>query len=174
LSGYKGTGWIGSELDLLQIPINVRYDFLNKSKWKVYAQSGMTFNMAINAIDRYQEILIEPQNLRGVMEINEDNRVAIATTNNEGVSKGGSVGRNSYFNLDLGFGLERNFNSRYSGFVQTNYHHFLGSNGLKNTGLKVNSISLQAGFKVSLKKRELQPAHRYPNQLSHGDYLRLR
>jgi len=174
LSGFKGTGWVGSELDLLQVPINVRYDFLNKSKWKVYAQSGMTFNMAMNSIDRYQEVLFEPQNLRGVDEKFEDSRIAIASTNNDGISEGGSFSQNSFFNLDLGFGLERNFSSRYSAFIQTNYHQFLGVNGLKNTGLDLNSISIQTGFKVSLKKRELKSAHKTHGEFGHGEYIRLR
>ena len=175
LSGFKGTGWMGSELDLLQIPINIRYDFLNKSKWKVYAQSGMTFNMALNSIDRYQEVLIEPQNIRGLEEQFEDTRIAIASTNNEGISQGGSFSQNSFFNLDVGFGLERSFSTRYSAFIQTNYHHFLGVNGLKNTGLDLNSISIQTGFKVSLKKRDIKSdSHRHSNNLNAGGYLRLK
>ncbi len=174
LSGFKGTGWIGSKLDLLQIPMNFRFDFLNKSKWKAYAQSGMTFNMALNSIDRYQEVLIAPQNLRGVEEKFEDTRIAIATTNNEGISQGGSFSQNSYFNLDIGFGLERSFSPRYSAFIQTNYHYFLGVNGLKNTGLDVNSISIQTGFKVSLKKRETKSDHRHSNALHLGEHLQLK
>ena len=163
LEGYSGHGWVGSQIDLLLIPFSGRYDFVKKPNWKLYGQSGMTFNLAINSIDRYADYHIEPlQNPRTNDRSAADNGngstfprekdETLVISNNEGISKGGSIVSNSFVHVNLGFGIERQFSTRYSFFIQPNYHYFIGK-GFKNSDLKIHSASIQTGFKVSLKKK---------------------
>ncbi len=154
--GRTGTAWVGSTLDLLQIPLNVRYDFINKTKWKFYGLTGTTLNVALNAIDRYQDIVLkEPQNFRAASgDSGKSRSEVVAVTQNGGISQGGNFVENTFLTIDLGLGVEKQLSSRYSVFLQSNYHQTLRSFGIRKDGIGIGTLGLQTGLKFSFLKRK--------------------
>ena len=51
--GYVREGLEGVQLDIVKVPLHLRYNFMNQSKWNVYAHSGASFNMAVETLYEY-------------------------------------------------------------------------------------------------------------------------
>lgn len=162
--GYVGIGWKGTELDVLRIPLRVRYDVTRMGKWHLYGQGGVAMNLTMNRIHYHEVVqiggdpLLPPEStdfdLRGGSE-NEETRKPDYGSVNESVGllkSGGTFKNNNYVSFELGIGIERFLSSRFSIFTQPTFNtQFLESSiGLNNE--RINTLSIEAGVRVSLKK----------------------
>jgi len=174
--GFAGYGWAGSQFNFFNIPLGLRFDFVDNVKWKVYGQAGLSFSMALEVNDKYQEVIINrygnfnsnSAELEDIIENTTlfENEGAKSgdeilantfqdpqyTNEKSGILHGGDFSRFSFFNIDPSFGVERRFTSRYSGFFNAGYTHQINGQSIGSTGVKINSFHAQIGLKVSLKK----------------------
>lgn len=142
-------------LDLLQIPINVQYFVVNKSKWRVYASTGMSVNLLLSPlyqINETQAALTQmPTPTLGPPDNVPDKSLKNKTEFPKGILAGGNLKENSYLTAQFGLGIERSVGNRWSVFAQPNYQHYLSKNGLKPFRDKFYTLSLSVGTRVSIK-----------------------
>ncbi|MEO1516051.1 MAG: hypothetical protein AAFV95_13595 [Bacteroidota bacterium] len=157
-SGYYGRGFRSARMDVLKIPLNLRFRFSNLRKWNIYALAGGTLNTAVfkqyeivkaghsNDLRNFPKAVPVPGNGNGTGQL-EDNGY-------KGFFENGRLKDNIYFTANLGVGVERYFNQRWSIFVQPVYQHqFLSTgDGFGPNNDRLNSFSTYIGVRRSLLK----------------------
>ena len=159
-SGYEGLGWTGTQLDLLRIPIRARYDLVNMGKWYVYTQAGITGNLALNTIHSRKVYVYEPDN--SSRSPTEPTTIDFSTdetpplTENVGLLKRqqGADEKNNFFTAEIGFGIEHFLSPRFSFFSQPTFHYQIGKNTIGLNKERINTLSLETGIRVSLKRNK--------------------
>lgn len=158
--GYVEQGLIGAELDIVRIPVNLRYNFFKKKKWNFYAYSGASLNFAVETFyhfttrdigqsDASRNFVAPSRNPRSPEESSRPYSHAAY----DGLFEGGTISNNTFLTANLGFGIERFFTPRMSIFFQPGYQYQF-TNGLGPQSDRVNSLSIMTGAKVTLKKRK--------------------
>ncbi len=159
-SGYEGLGWTGTQLDLLRIPIRARYDLVNMGKWYIYTQAGITGNLALNTIHSRKVYVYEPYNSSRsptepiTIDFSTDETPPI--TENVGLlkKKQGSDEKNNFYTAEIGFGIEHFLSPRFSFFSQPTFHYQIGKNTIGLNKERINTLSLETGIRVSLKRNK--------------------
>lgn len=145
--GYVQQGLLGVQLDILKVPLHLRYNFMAESKWNVYAHSGAAINMTIETLFEYTSKSVG----------NSDNPLGRyggdPHSAQDGVFEGGSLIDNTYITANLGLGIERHFNSRMSVFLGSTYQHQI-TKGLGPQHDQINSLSIMTGARVTLKTKK--------------------
>lgn len=160
--GYRAEGIKYSALDLFQVPLNGKFNFVYKNKWRAYVLGGISLNTAFltNYFKADQEAFaggnFNPGPVIGGAPIGQGQ---IVNENNQqetfgGIFEGGPFERNSYLTLNVGFGIERYFNERFSVFAQPTYQSaFTYFNPILNNGIgpdndRINNFSGFLGLKM--------------------------
>lgn len=141
------------QLDILHIPLEVRYDFIQKPKWRVYGGTGASFNFVLNTGYRFQsEILAksEDADARSIADTQQRNSDFARKDFTEGVVEGGTLPENTVLMVQLGFGAERFFTQRWSVFFETNYQSQFSSRGIGPNENSFRSLSLRLGAKATM------------------------
>ncbi len=153
-SGYLGESINDVELNMIKIPLNLKYHFYKKGKWNVYSTGGANLSMAMQAnYDKKQYIFTGNAPIGGTVAL-PSGTVALTETAAkkrfaDGILEGGSFLENRYFTANLGFGVERKFNPRWSIFGQPTYQHQLISQGLGPNKDRINTLSILTGARVT-------------------------
>ena len=136
------------QLNMLEIPLNFRYTYLNKTRWKFYAQTGTSLHIALladydrsNISDLF--LLAAPGEPTPKLEEKEFK---------DGLLEGGSFEENSYFTANLGLGTEYLLNPRWSIFMQPSVKAYMPSgfnNGLGPNLDRISSFSIVTGARVT-------------------------
>lgn len=155
--GYVQQGLEGAQLDILRIPLNIKYNFTDQGKWNFYAFSGVSANAALETFYKITTTDLglsdASRNFAGRAPSPPDIEPQKAQENFDGIFEGGLLSKNLFYTANLGLGVERYFTPRMSVFLQPNFqYHF--SKGLGPQTDRINSVSLLAGAKVTLKKRK--------------------
>ncbi len=148
--GYTAEKFDFVELDVISLPIYVRYNAIMDKGWKAYATAGASLQVAYetNFYGVFPEGLGLPDGLirprRGESSFN----------NRYGWLEGGGFWENSYVTLNLGFGVERAVNQSLGIFVQPTYSHNLGyfSEGMGPTHDRLHTMSVLTGVRLRLRK----------------------
>ncbi len=143
--GYVQQGLLGVQLDIVRVPLHLRYYFMDQNKWNVYAHSGASFNMTIETLYEYTS-----QQVGSTNEIASRRMDPHAAKNYDGIFEGGNFIDNTFVTANLGLGVERFFNSRMSIFLGSTYHHQV-TKGLGPQNDKINSLSIMTGARIILK-----------------------
>lgn len=154
IGGYVEQGLKETQLDVIHIPLNLKYSFFTKKKWNVYVHSGASMNMVAKAF--YNFTTNDTENSDGAARfLAENSRYPEENQkyNSNGIFEGGQLADNLFLTANLGFGVERYFTPRMSIFLQPNYRHQF-SKGLGPQSERINSVSILTGAKVTLKKRK--------------------
>lgn len=139
------------QLDLLQVPLNFQYYFLNRNKWRMYSTAGLTLNMvttAVYEIETSEKVLLAPAPPGGG---GPDKSLRNSEEFNKGILDGGKFAENQFLSASLGFGVERSISARWSLFFQPNYQQYLSKKGLGPNRVKINSMSFYLGTRVNIK-----------------------
>ena len=148
--GYTTEKFDFVELNVLSVPLYLQYDLLDNSQWRFYATTGAALNVAYetNFYAVFPEDLGLPNGLRPTP------RRQSTIGNRFGWFEGGSFRKNSYFTMNVGFGLERTFAERWSMFFQPTYLHNLGyySDGMGPTHDRIHTMSILTGIRVQVKR----------------------
>lgn len=143
--GYVQQGLLGVQLDIVRVPLHLRYYFMDQNKWNVYAHSGASFNMTVETLYEYTSQQIGNTNELAGRRIDPH-----AAKNYDGILEGGNFIDNTFVTANLGLGVERFFNSRMSIFLGSTYHHQV-TKGLGPQNDKINSLSIMTGARILLK-----------------------
>lgn len=161
--GYAGEGFRLVELNMIQLPFNLRYNLVRYNKWRAYTTVGLSLNLTMQAnyytateaaFNRPAAIRPPSQNLTGGnVSSPVDEKAQILS---EGILDGGSIMRNSYMTGNIGFGLERFMNERWSVFAQPTYHHSFRSirGGIGPDHDRINTMSIFMGIRVKLRHEQ--------------------
>ncbi|MCB0703831.1 MAG: hypothetical protein KDC34_00915 [Saprospiraceae bacterium] len=145
----------GISLELLEIPLQVRYDFLHQNtKWNLYVQGGAVANLILKPI--YE---IKQESLASTRNPNEKpspeavkSVTAKSILNNKefpaGLLDGGSWSENSFLTTSVGIGLERSLSYRWSVYVQPQFQYQLPFGGFGPNNDRFNTLSLRLGTRV--------------------------
>ncbi|MEM1324681.1 MAG: hypothetical protein AAGI23_01945 [Bacteroidota bacterium] len=162
------------ELNLVHIPVQVRYDAVQKEKWQIYMLGGSSLHLAVQAnydvrrINAQQLLIPEPGNNSNAQqdldlsdrqqevldEQGEPSKPASAKLKSKrfpnGLLSGGNYRDNSFYTLTLGAGLERYLDERVSVFLQPTLRQdipMLGK-GLGPNEDRISTIELMIGAKI--------------------------
>lgn len=160
--GFFGDGTKQFDLDVFQVPMNFRYNFFRKNRWRIYAMAGVSLHVTTQSnyylaeADGFTTGNFRPQPARPGEENSGRNAPSIkAEFDNftKGWLEGGSFSQNSYLTGNAGFGIERFLTDYWSIYAQPTYSHSLIylNNGLGPYYDQIHTNSLIFGFKVRLK-----------------------
>lgn len=150
LDGYLNFELDKIELNLLNIPLHIRYYFKTKKKTEVFLSGGASMNVAMQAnYFRKAEFASRQRtpDLTKADQLLEETLINTQKIYSLGFIDGGNFLENRFFTADLGLGIERKISHRYSIFGQANYQHFLDS-GIGPNKDRFNSLSLSAGARA--------------------------
>jgi len=156
-NGYIENRLKDIELAIIQVPLNVRYNFDKLPDWNFYAMAGTSLNVAVQATyywDAEYSSRPQPGSSQSPQEIiNEESTYNNKKRFSNGWFEGGTFLENRYYTANLGLGMERQLTSKWSVFAQSSYHHTLTGTGL---GLgpnkdRLNTISVSVGARATLK-----------------------
>ena len=147
--GNVRQGYLSIEIDkiqmnLLSVPLNLRYHFNDKKgKTHFYMHGGATMHVATQANYFIKSNFLGNNKRPGLDEskiLFEEAEILSDKIFSLGWFEGGSYIENRYLTVNLGLGFERKISSRYSIFGQTTYAQFLDSKGLGPNNDRFNSV----------------------------------
>lgn len=166
LEGSFDRGYLGEVLkeydySTISVPVNITYDLIKSSDWRVYAVAGASLNVVYES--NYYVVLNRGKNSGGYgLAGSNFGPASTATTRTQldevkfprGWFQGGSFAENSYLTTNIGFGVERFLEDRWSIFAQPTYQHgviFLNE-GLGPFKDQLRTMSFFTGIRVRLIK----------------------
>lgn len=160
--GYLGQGVKDIEINIVNIPLNFRYNFIRSQHWRLYMLAGASLQVAAQANyytsdqDGFRSSSFAP--VPAPSAYGPGNQGAFKTLADElpgGLLEGGSFKENGYLTGNLGLGLERYFSGQWSVFLQPTYQHSINYflDGLGPTRDRINTISLYTGIRLRLRKK---------------------
>lgn len=147
--GYDGEGLQFIELNMVQLPLYFRYNFVHHNKWRAYASLG--FSLQVNLQTNYyfadEDAFGLPQ-LSTVKDYTPEYKENLPG----GWLDGGTLWENGYLSGNVSIGLERYITGRWSIFAQPTYHHTLNyfTEGVGPYKDQVNTMSIFTGVRVRL------------------------
>jgi hypothetical protein len=156
--GYYGEGFKTVELNMLNIPLNLRYNFYKKNRLRLYALTGISLQVAVQSNyyiatqDAFRNNLLfapAPAPSGGTAErpeAIEQKKIA------DGWFEGGTFEENSTITGNVGIGVERFMTTRWSLFAQPTYFHSLHymRSGYGPYYDEINTFSLFMGLRIKL------------------------
>lgn len=141
------------EFNSLSIPFKLRYNYLVQDKWRLYAYAGVAWTVTIQSY--YDLASADPNETRysnNKANIRNYSLKEIERNLVKGYFDGGSLSKNSYLNLNAGFGAERYIRKRWSVFTQVNYIRNFSQyeGGFGPYKEKIQTFSIATGLKVRL------------------------
>lgn len=132
------------QLNLVNLPIYLRYDVIRKDKWRAYVTGGASLQIALGANYFISPPITLPAASQTPVVEGELEKPA------GGWLEGGSFKENSYLTANVGLGLERFVSERWSVFAQPTYHQSIGyfANGLGPNLDRIHTLSLWTGIRV--------------------------
>ena len=145
----------GIHLDVLQIPLMLRRNFLSRQpKWDLYLSGGISANLILKPIYEIRQTEVvaaasvkppPPEEL--VEEVNQKSKLNRKDFP-AGIFHGGSFIDNSYFTASLGLGVERMINYRWSLFLEPNFQYQFPVHGFGPNDDRFHSLSFRLGTRV--------------------------
>jgi hypothetical protein len=143
--GYMGESLQTVELNMINLPLYLRYDVLRKDKWRAYFSGGASLQVAFEANYYFAPPTAFPSFLAQTPagESRLRNRI-------EGWFQGGPFKENSYVTANMAVGVERFVSERWGVFFQPTYHRSFGyfSNGLGPNLDRIHTFSIWTGIRV--------------------------
>ncbi len=139
------------ELNIINIPLNFKYNLFHQDKWRVYALAGASVQVAVQA----NYYVSSQSTFRSARPSNPDRNSFYDQGFEGGWLEGGSFRENSYITGNLGFGVERFVTTQWSIFAQPTYQHAIGlfnQQGLGPTMDRINTMSLYTGIRIRLRR----------------------
>jgi len=158
--GIFGGGIKQTEFDIIQVPLNFRYNFLSRDRWRIYGLAGASLHLVAQAnyyiadladyTDQNQNF--PPPRTGGGRNENERPEGLENQDFQQGFLEGGSLLDNSYIGVNIGAGVERYMSPRWSLFAQPTYYHSLyyPNKGLGPVNVRIHTMSLFMGVKVRM------------------------
>lgn len=152
--GYTALGLRDFELNTVQVPLNIRYNFWVHDRWRLYAQGGASLNVVVQA--NYYLVDEQAYSLEfdGGNPRNSAPRPEALTNKSlvKGWWEGGPFWHNATLFGNVGMGVERYMSHHWSVFAQPTYQHsfLLFNSGLGPYNDQLHTFSIYMGVKVRL------------------------
>ena len=156
--GYDIQGLKNTELNIVSLPLYIRYNFIIRDSWHFYTTAGLAIHVAAEA-NYYTDNDVsdfypgrEPNDLLTPSGPPPPPSQFDSNNFQRGWLEGGAFKDNSFFTGNIGIGAEYFFNTRWSTFVQPTYMHSINyfKNGIGPNRERFNSYQLSLGIKVNL------------------------
>lgn len=155
-TGYVSLSLKQIELNILQVPLHIRYNFDKSKNWNVYASAGASLQVAVFKNSDFDSDYTARPSLerstsrQSLQEIINENSTFNEQRFSDGgwFEEGGTFIENRYFTANIGVGIERSLGSRWSVFTQTMYQHTLLSNGFGPKNDRINTVSVLVGART--------------------------
>lgn len=141
------------QLDILHVPVEFRYDFLQRPKWRLYGATGLSFNFVLNStfvIDSQILARNEAADYQDIRNAQEASSNLARKDFEQGVVEGGSIFENTFLTVQLGFGAERFVTQRWSVFFESIYQSQFSRVGIGPNDDSFRSLSLRLGVKATM------------------------
>ncbi|MBR9921819.1 MAG: PorT family protein [Bacteroidetes bacterium] len=145
----------GITLELLEIPFQLRFDLMpNNTKWNLFLAGGGSAELLLNPIyDISREPVVASRSSGKEPSPEEVKSVANKSRLNQkefpaGLLDGGRLTDNSYLTANVGFGLERAINYRWSIYLQPQLQYQLPFGGFGPNNDRFHTVSLRLGTRV--------------------------
>lgn len=141
------------QLDILHVPVEFRYDFLQRPKWRLYGATGFSFNFVLNStfvIDSQILARNEAADYQDIRNTQEASSNLARKDFEEGVVEGGRIFENTFLTAQLGFGAERFVTQRWSVFFESIYQSQFSRVGIGPNDDSFRSLSLRLGVKATM------------------------
>ena len=144
--GYVGESLKTVQLNMINLPVYLRYDALRKDKWRAYVSAGASLQVAFEA----NYFFAPPTSFPDLAQTPAGQSTLRNRT--EGWFEGGAFKENSYVTANLAIGAERFVSERWGIFVQPTYHRSIGyfSNGLGPNLDRIHTFSIWTGIRVRI------------------------
>lgn len=147
-NGVNRKQFKGINLQTLQIPINLRYNFnvSDKGKWHLYAQAGINMNVILRA---QYDFVDRQANSRSITASIQDRSSFNESSYNQGIFGGDTFKENRFFTLNLGVGAEYYLSPKFSIFMQPDFHYYTSQARIGPNRDQINSVSVSFGVRTS-------------------------
>jgi len=156
--GLYGEGFKRIEFNMLGIPLNLKYSFLNKGNWRFYALGGVSAQMVLQSNyyvadqEGFESSSFHPT------PVNQGENGSRFTGLDAlpvpgGLFEGGSLWDNTLLSANAAVGAERFVTSNWSIFAQPMYQRSilsLNGEGLGPNKDRIHTYSIRMGLRVSL------------------------
>lgn len=152
-TGYVKENLRTIELNIVHIPLDVRYDFVQNGKWRLYGSGGVAFNFVLETVyDIEKKVLARSSNISEADVINTRNFNSNLDKKEftPGVTEGGRLPDNTFLTVQLGFGVERFVTDRWSFFFEPMYQQQFSGMGIGPNENSFKTISLRLGAKATM------------------------
>ncbi len=174
VDGYNVEGLLNIELNTFQIPLQVKYDVKQTSKWHFYTASGVSLHVITQANYDVKSTMASQLNIGSSPTISK-NEYQLSSFQLDRFKKyarpsepqsdklkkkkfadgwvsGGTFRENSYYTANIGLGIERFIDEKWSVFVQPTYRQNLPfiNGGIGPNQDRISTLELLIGAKVGL------------------------
>ncbi len=139
------------KLDIVHIPLDFRYDFVQGTKWRFYGVAGAAFNIVLEtAYDIEKEILVVNKDADATVAITSESTILDRKRFQEGLTEGGGLPENTFLTAQLGLGVERFVTQRWSIFFEPIYQQQFSGMGIGPNENSFRTVSLRLGAKATM------------------------
>lgn len=136
------------QMNLIQIPINYRYKFIQKNKINYFAGVGASLNVITQAnYDNDRQYLVPDYALRMIDENQPVSPIEKAKKFNAGLFEGGVIQENMYLAAQATLGLEYNITDKVSLFNQAAYQRHITLRGIGANNNSFHTFSIWLGLR---------------------------
>jgi len=135
------------QLNLLQIPVFIRFNIVHKENWRVYATMGAAAQVTLSA----NYYIVHPGFFPSSVTLTGKTN-SVYQNLEEGLMQGGMFMDNIHLSMDMGVGAERMISPRTSLFAQSSYQSFVGhvNKGIGPYNDRISTVSFQSGVRINL------------------------
>jgi len=152
-TGYLKEDLQEIQLDIVHIPLDFRYDFVQSTKWRLYGSGGAAFNFVLGtAYDIEKKVLARSSSTSEAEIINTKNFSSNLGRKDftEGVTEGGGLPENTFMTVQIGLGVERFVSQRWSFFFEPMYQQQFSGMGIGPNENSFKTVSLRLGAKATM------------------------
>jgi len=152
-TGFKTTLLKEIIFDIIEIPVNIKYNIFRKKGWKVYGSNGVSAGLVAFANYDIDETVSKPL---ASLEISGSGRAPNESSFvdrkefNNGFVRSKSFEKNAFATISAGFGVSKEISDKIAFYVQPTYHHNLSQGGLGPNNDVHHRLSVQIGTKVRI------------------------
>ena len=142
-------------INTIEIPMHIRYQFYNKHDWKLYAGGGATWGLVFQAnyfltSEEFRRPANEELGARS-SDLIENSDLHQDKIYRNGAFEGGSVNENQVYTADISFGAEMKLVKKWGIFMEHTYQYALPSNYKSPNNDKINRYNILLGVRRQLR-----------------------
>jgi len=150
--GYKDILLKEIIFDIIEIPLNIKYNIFKKKGWKIYGSNGLSLGVVASASFDIESKESKPLIAASATPNRNRNTGTFVDRKNfdEGYIASGNFLENSYTTMSMGVGVSKEISDHMSFYVQPTYHHNLSQSGIGPNNDVHHRLAVQIGTKVRI------------------------